>query len=138
MPTLHCGICWGAVKRPGGGAQLTRHHRKHASGLVDQPEKSHQVDLAAAHLEVIAEQRVFDARRAGESLRDATASDLSRRLGVPIGVPRQHLVAVVAGRTGRDPAAVAAVLAGPPVASDGELLDLSNELESLHREALHV
>ena len=83
-------------------------------------------------------ERQSDARRAGESLRDATASDLSRRLGVPIGVPRQHLVAVVAGRTGRDPAAVAAVLAGPPVASDGELLDLSNELESLHREALHV
>ena len=83
-------------------------------------------------------ERQSDARRAGESLRDATASDLSRRLGVPIGVPRQHLVAVVAGRTGRDPVAVAAVLAGPPVASDGELLDLSNELESLHREALHV
>jgi len=76
--------------------------------------------------------------RAAEVLRTGVSRDLARRLGLPTAVARPDLAAVIAQRTGRDPAAVADVLIHRAVASDDALVTLSHELESIRQEALHV
>ncbi len=75
--------------------------------------------------------------RAAEVLRAAECRELAQRLGVPLGIDRSALATVVAGRTGRDVAAVRAMLTDP-IDSESSLVALSRELDSLRQEALHV
>lgn len=71
--------------------------------------------------------------RAAEALRAAARSRLVRRLGLPAGAGREVLVPAVAARTGADPAAVDAVLHGPPPADDAALVRLADELDRVTR-----
>ena len=74
------------------------------------------------------------AQRSAAALRTETRRVLAARLGAGGDLAR-----VVAERTGRDPAEVAAALDGtgaPPVTSDAQLVALARTLETIRQEAL--
>lgn len=71
---------------------------------------------------------------AGAALRAGTASRLARTLGLPRSAGPEPVVDAVARATGRDPAAVADALYGPPPADDAALLALSATLDDLESE----
>lgn len=75
--------------------------------------------------------------RAAEVLRHATCRDLARRTGLPVDVPAATLVAVVAARTGRDPAELAHALLDSPVDSADALVTLAATLTDIRQEVLH-
>ena len=78
--------------------------------------------------------RAADARgTAAESLRAASRDRVTRRSGLPAGADRPAVVQVVAERTGRDPAAVDALLYGDAPADDDALVRLADELRSLEQ-----
>ena len=72
-----------------------------------------------------------------ENTGEGQCRELARRLGLPRTAGRPELAAVVAARTGREPAAVLSLLTDP-VDSDAGLVTLTRELDSLRQEALHV
>ena len=82
-------------------------------------------------------ERQGDVPRAAEVVREGQCRELARRLGLPRTAGRPELAAVVAARTGREPAAVLSLLTDP-VDSDAGLVTLTRELDSLRQEALHV
>lgn len=73
--------------------------------------------------------------RAAAHLREATLRRL--RTGSRLGrqAPPQAVVEAAAGRAGRHPADVAALLLGPPPGDDHELVGLADRLDLLEREA---
>lgn len=79
--------------------------------------------------------RLYRAARArgtaAESLRTGSRHRLGRRLGLPPEVDRPALVAAVAARLGRDPAAVDALLYGAAPSDDRSLVRLANDLHVL-------
>src|ERR1035438_3834240 len=62
--------------------QLSGHDWEDARRLVEQRKESHQVDLAAIDLHVIAEQGVLDARRACHHLQEDRLGQCQRRIGI--------------------------------------------------------
>lgn len=80
--------------------------------------------------------RQFRARgRAAATLRTGALRRLATRLAVPPATTPEQLVGLVAAATGREPAAVARTLLGPPPRSDGELVELADRLDELERAA---
>jgi hypothetical protein len=78
--------------------------------------------------------RAADRGHTAAALRQAAAERLAARLGVPPRTPLSHLVALVAAGTGRDPAAVSALLdpaVTPP--DDTALVRLAQDLDDLER-----
>ena len=82
-------------------------------------------------------ERQGDHGRAAEVLRAGECRELARRLGLPPDISRHDLAAIVAHRTGREPAAVERLLTDP-IESDAALVDITRALDSLRQEALHV
>jgi hypothetical protein len=82
-------------------------------------------------------QRRRDPGRAAQLLRRETVGELAVRLGVPRSTDPSIVAAMIAGRTGRDPDAVLAVLSTRPVTTDDELLGVSSQLEAIRQEVLH-
>lgn len=70
---------------------------------------------------------------AAEALRTATRERVTRRSGLPAGADRTAVVPVVAERTGRDPAAVDALLYGDAPADDAALVRLADQLRALEQ-----
>lgn len=68
---------------------------------------------------------------AAEALRAATRDRVAHRVGLPLHADRSALAPVVAERTGRDPAAVDALLYGGPPADDTALVRLAADLRTL-------
>lgn len=69
--------------------------------------------------------------QAAASLRGATRDRLARRVGAGLATDRSSLVAMVAERTGVDPAVVDALLYGAAPHDDGALVRLDDALRSL-------
>jgi len=74
--------------------------------------------------------------RAAEALRAGTRARLVGRLGLPAGADRPALVATAAVRSGRDPAALDALLYGAAPGDDVSLVRLADDLRSLERALL--
>lgn len=70
---------------------------------------------------------------AAEALRAATRDRVARRVGLAAPADRSALLPVVAGRTGRDPAAVDALLYGGAPADDAALVRLAADLRTLEQ-----
>jgi hypothetical protein len=70
---------------------------------------------------------------AAEALRAATRERVTRRSGLPKGADRSAVVQVVAERTGREAAAVDALLYGDAPADDAALVRLAGDLRSLEQ-----
>jgi hypothetical protein len=75
--------------------------------------------------------------RAAATLREATMGRLRERIGLPRHAPSADVIAVVATRTGRPSADVAAMLVGPPPHDDAGLVRLAQILDQLDREVRH-
>ena len=73
--------------------------------------------------------------RAADALRSATTARLVARLGLPRRATLPEVVAAVTPATGREPAAVAQALGGPPPADDAGLLRLTADLDALEEAA---
>lgn len=119
------------------GILLVARGRRHGR-IVREPapvslEGSGFVDAVGTLLE-----RQGEHARAAESIRAAVTRELATRNGMPPAAPRDEVIAVIAERLGRDPATVAATLSTKSISTAGELVDLSEALESLRQEALHV
>lgn len=69
--------------------------------------------------------------RAAEQLRAGARDRAARRLGLGLDAPREAVVAAVAARTRREPAAVDALLYGAAPVDDGALVRLADDLHSL-------
>ena len=78
--------------------------------------------------------RARDHPHAAAGLRAGCASRVAARLGVPRSARPEVLVTAVARATGREEAAVGAVLYGPAPTSDAELIRLTRELDTLESE----
>ncbi|PYF99365.1 protein of unknown function [Georgenia satyanarayanai] len=78
--------------------------------------------------------RAHDHAHAAAGLRAGCATRVAARLGVPSSARAEALVAAVARATGREEAAVGALLYGPPPTSDAELVRLTSELDTLESE----
>ncbi|WP_324652644.1 DUF4350 domain-containing protein [Georgenia sp. H159] len=78
--------------------------------------------------------RARDYGHAAAGLRAGCATRSAARLGVPRSAGADALVAALARATGRDEAAVGALLYGPPPTSDAELIRLTRELDTLESE----
>jgi hypothetical protein len=75
--------------------------------------------------------------RAAATLRTAALRRLAGRLAAPAGTTPAQLVTLVAEATGRDPSGetqLHAVLLGPAPASDAELIQLADDLDTVERE----
>ncbi len=72
--------------------------------------------------------------RAGWALRESALARMRGALGLGLRAEPAAVVSAVAGRTGRDPAAVHQLLYGPPPFDDAALLTLSRELDALTQE----
>lgn len=70
---------------------------------------------------------------AAEALRTAARDRVVRRVGLPPGADRPSVVAVVAERTGSEPAAVEALLYGGAPADDPALVRLAADLRTLEQ-----
>jgi len=68
------------------------------------------------------------------TLRDATIARLARTLGLGRRASADEVIAATAATTGRDPAAVRALLLGTPARDDRDLVRLSDELVRLEHE----
>lgn len=88
--------------------------------------------VAAVGRLLAARQRPGDA---AATIRQDLVRDLERRTGTGAGAP-DAVVAAVATRTGLDPAWVTGVLFTRPVAGDGDLVDLTADLDRIRRLAL--
>lgn len=75
--------------------------------------------------------------RAADLLRDDLRRRLCAHLGLAAGTPPDVVASVTASRTGADAEAVYAALAGPPVASDHQLVALAQTHETIREELLH-
>ena len=73
--------------------------------------------------------------RAAAALRAATTARLIARFGLPRGAALPEVVAAVAPVAGREPAAVAQQLGGPPPTDDAALLRLAADLDALEAAA---
>ncbi|MBD8063062.1 DUF4350 domain-containing protein [Oceanitalea stevensii] len=78
--------------------------------------------------------RARDHAHAAAGLRAGCATRVATRLGVPPSARPEVLVAAVARATGREEAAVGALLYGPPPTSDAGLTRLTHELDTLESE----
>lgn len=76
------------------------------------------------------------AARAADRLRTAARRTLAREHHLPPNAEERTLVAVLARRTGRDPAEIASILTRP-IESDTDLVELSRDLDRLRQEASH-
>jgi Domain of unknown function (DUF4350) len=73
-------------------------------------------------------------QRAAEALRAAAAARLTPRLGLQAGAEPATIAAAVAARSGRNVAAVHALLFGPPPGTDAALVQLAGDLDALESE----
>ncbi|GAA1898923.1 DUF4350 domain-containing protein [Lapillicoccus jejuensis] len=78
--------------------------------------------------------RARDTGRAAAVLREATRRRLAGYLGLPPGAPPDVLVRATAAAVGQPEPDVGHLLAGPPPATDDELLGLATRLATLERE----
>ena len=82
--------------------------------------------------------RLYRAARArgtaAEALRAGARDRLVRRLGLPTDTGRAGLVDAVAGRIGREPAGLDALLYGAEPGDDAALVRLADDLDTLNRE----
>ncbi|GAB3886756.1 DUF4350 domain-containing protein [Microbispora bryophytorum] len=82
--------------------------------------------------------RLYRSRRARDraalALRAAAADRLAPRLGLPRTATAEEVAVAAAGRTGRDPAPVLALLCGPPPGDDTALVALAAHLDTLERQ----
>jgi hypothetical protein len=76
-------------------------------------------------------QRAGGRGAAADRLRDDARRRVADRLGLPPSAPLDAIAGAVASRTGRPTADIAALLAGPPPATEAELAELARSLESL-------
>lgn len=72
-----------------------------------------------------------ESRRAGEELREHTRSALSSELGLGRDADRAHVAAAAAARIGRPVPEIVALLDGPPIDDEDELLALASSLQRL-------
>jgi hypothetical protein len=97
------------------------------------------VEIAGSEL-VSATGRLLEHSRApgpsSEVLRDQLRRELRVRYGVPPSAPLESLIALVAERSGLDPAQVAAAIGDGPVTSDAELVAVARAVASVHQEVL--
>ena len=97
------------------------------------------VEIAGSEL-VSATGRLLEHSRApGESsevLRDQLRRELRVRYGVPPSAPLENLIALVADRSGLDPARVATAIGDGPVTSEAELVAVARAVASVHQEVL--
>jgi hypothetical protein len=75
-----------------------------------------------------------DTGRAGQALRSRACRRLGSYLGLPQGAAPAAVAQAAAAATDRDPVVVAALLAGPPVPTEGALLTLAHDLSQLEKE----
>ncbi|SDQ09096.1 DUF4350 domain-containing protein [Quadrisphaera sp. DSM 44207] len=75
-----------------------------------------------------------DRAAASTALRAAAAARLGARLGLPAGTPADRVAHAAAAACGRDPRAVAALLAGPPPREDRALVALAGDLDDLEND----
>ncbi|MDQ6839310.1 MAG: DUF4350 domain-containing protein [Actinomycetota bacterium] len=73
-------------------------------------------------------------RYAAELIRDELRGDVVVRMAVTPSMAPDVVAGLVAERTGRDPAAVAATMYGSAPADDGELVDLARTVEEIRQE----
>lgn len=92
-------------------------------------------ELVAAVGELLQQSRSPD--DAAAVLRDDLRRTLCRYLGLAAATPPEVVAQVAADRTGADPEAVHAALAGPPVTTDHDLVTLAQTHESIRKELLH-
>ncbi|MQA84986.1 MAG: DUF4350 domain-containing protein [Streptosporangiales bacterium] len=82
--------------------------------------------------------RLYRARRArgraAEALRTGSRERITPRLGLTRGATQEAVVAAVAARTGRSPAAVADLLYGATPGDDAALVRLASNLDTMERE----
>jgi len=71
---------------------------------------------------------------AAETLREAARRRLRKRLGLPRDAESSAIVETVSARTGREPAAVGAVLYGASPSDEAALVRLADELDAVERE----
>jgi hypothetical protein len=72
-----------------------------------------------------------ESRRAGDELRQRTATVLAAELGLGRDAGRRQIAEAAAARTGRPAADVGGLLDGPPVRNEDELLALASNLRQL-------
>jgi hypothetical protein len=75
-----------------------------------------------------------DTARAGQALRSRDCRRLGSYLGLPPAASPTAVASAVAAAAGRDPATIAALLAGPPVQTEEALLALAHDLSELEKE----
>ena len=78
--------------------------------------------------------RARDGQRASEVLQEATRRRLTAYLGLPHGTSPQALVAALTPLSSRHPDHLGALLAGPPAATETDMLALAAELAALEKE----
>lgn len=71
---------------------------------------------------------------AAQALRAGSALRLARRLGLPAGAGRDHLVHAVSAATSLPPEVIDRTLYGPPPTTDQRLADLAHQLDQLESE----
>ena len=81
--------------------------------------------------------RRHDPGRAAETVRRDTVAAVGERLGVPRDTDPRLVAAMIAQRTGRDEATVAAALFASSVQTDADLITVTSQLESIRQEMLH-
>ena len=65
-----------------------------------------------------------------------TVAEYERIMAQPPSAPLENLIALVAERSGLDPAEVAAAIGDGPVTSDAELVAVARAVASVHQEVL--
>jgi hypothetical protein len=105
--------------------------------VVDEPLP---VTISGSEL-VVARAGLMERRRdpahAAVTVRADAVSRIGEALGLGRNAPVGTVVAVLAGRTGRDPAEVADVLAGRPPGSDADLVRLVHRIDRLEEDLHH-
>jgi hypothetical protein len=97
------------------------------------------VEIAGSELVDAAGRLLERGRAAGpaaEVLRSRLRRTLGARVGVPTDAPTATLVASVAARTGIDPARIEAAIGHHPVASDDDLVAVTDAIARIHQEVL--
>jgi hypothetical protein len=107
---------------------------------LGRPVVERQAVVVAGSELVTAVGRMLEGRHQPSEAADRVRADvrraLERRLGLPVGAPVERLADAVAARTGLDPATVVAALATRPVTTDGDLVDVVDDLDRIRDLAL--
>jgi hypothetical protein len=98
------------------------------------------VDIAGSELVLAVGQLLQQTKnpsRAAALLRADLRRRVGERLGLPVDMPAAAMAEVVVVRTAIDPHAVRQTMVDSPVATDAELLDLAQTIETVRQEILH-